>query len=148
MKKIIDSGILESVISFGKTTISDYKILLDILWIISNVAADKSSSVAYVVALGGESLLLDNLTNSNLEIVEQSIWGLSNIAGDNANHRDLLHSKNIYAILQKVMALKRNDIPFEFWNKFAWLVGNLVRGKPPIMHSVAQKLFNIYTILL
>jgi hypothetical protein len=71
IKKIIDSGILESVISFGKTTISDYKILLDVLWIISNVAADKSSSVAYVVALGGESLLLDNLTNSNLEIVEQ-----------------------------------------------------------------------------
>jgi hypothetical protein len=57
---------------------------LDVLWIATNIASGDSDLTNYVVSVNGLDFFLKHLSHASYSIVEQSFWGIGNIAGENA----------------------------------------------------------------
>lgn len=68
------------------------------------------------------------LSSNHIEVVEQVIWGLGNIAGDSATTRDsVLHA----GALQKIAGVLENaPTGSSFQRNASWALSNLCRGRP------------------
>jgi len=56
------------------------------------VASGKNDHVQVLIDKGCITSFVQLLSSSSNEVIEQAIWGLGNIAGDNPNIRDLVIS--------------------------------------------------------
>ena len=85
--------------------------------------------------LGGIDIFMKLLQSPELNVCEQAVWALGNIAGDGAKFRD----KVILAgILKPLLALvEPNAMNFTFLRNLTWTLSNLCRNKnpsPPMEH--------------
>lgn len=69
-------------------------------------------------------MLIKLLSSSNRELVEQAIWGLGNIIGDNWNYRDLLLE---HGILKPLLSFVSIPIKAQFQRTLVWVFVNIVR---------------------
>lgn len=68
------------------------------------------------------------LSSPSDEVVEQAIWTLSNIIGDNTEYRDMIIS---HGIIDCLIAQKIDTKTVSFLRTFIWVIVNLVRCKDP-----------------
>eukprot|EP01083_Nonionella_stella_P232314 819677_1 len=91
-QEIIKSGIIPKIIQFMYC--SNYNLVFESSWSITNIAASTSDCTYAVVNHGAINafinIILNNNFNFDLEIVINSIWGLGNICGDKKQFRDMI----------------------------------------------------------
>jgi len=59
---------------------------------LTNVASGNQQQTQLVVDLGLVTILITVLGSTNLEVVDQAVWALGNIAGDSSKLRDYVIS--------------------------------------------------------
>ena len=77
------------------------------------------------------------LSSQHVEVVEQVIWGLGNIAGDSATTRDsVLHSG---ALDQIAAVLEKAPVGSSFLRNASWALSNLCRGRPQPEYDLVRR---------
>jgi len=135
IQPIIDAGVVPRLIQLI-SPLSPKKVQFEAAWCLTNICSGTTQQTRYVIEKGALAAFLSLLRSDDLEVVEQSVWGLGNIAGDNAQFRDLILQQNGAEELVKVLSkatslsLKRNG---------AWALSNLCRGKPAPPFALVYK---------
>lgn len=77
------------------------------------------------------------LVSPHVEVVEQVIWGIGNIAGDSSTTRDsVLHS----GALDKIATvLDKAPIGSSFLRNASWALSNLCRGRPQPDYNLVRR---------
>ena len=135
IQPIIDAGVVPRLIQLT-SPLSPKKVQFEAAWCLTNICSGTTQQTRYVIEKGALAAFLSLLRSDDLEVVEQSVWGLGNIAGDNAQFRDLILQQNGAEELVKVLAkastlsMKRNVV---------WALSNLCRGKPAPPFALVYK---------
>lgn len=95
----------------------------------TNVASGKSDHVNVLIEKGTINILVELLSSPHIEVVEQAIWGLGNIAGDSHKVRDLVISAGAVNPIAEI--LDRAQPGSSFVRNASWTLSNLCRGRPP-----------------
>jgi len=126
IQAVIDAGVVPRLVQLTSLS-SPKKVQFEAAWCLTNVCSGTTEQTRYVIENGALASFLSLLKSDDSEVVEQSVWGLGNIAGDNSEFRDQILQQNGTEELVKVLSkatslsLKRNG---------AWALSNLCRGKP------------------
>lgn len=92
-------------------------------------------------------MLVQLLVSPHIEVVEQAIWGLGNIAGDSYKVRDLVINEG--AIQPIATILDRAQPGSSFVRNASWTLSNLCRGRPPPEFSkVARAIASLSKVLI
>lgn len=87
------------------------------------------------------------LHSPHIEVVEQAIWGLGNIAGDSHKVRDLVISAG--AIIPIADILDKAQPGSSFVRNASWTLSNLCRGRPsPDFYKVARAIPSLAKVLI
>lgn len=81
-----------------------------------------------MIEKGTINVLVDLLSSSHIEVVEQAIWGLGNIAGDSYKVRDLVINAGAINPISDI--LDRAKPGSSFVRNASWTLSNLCRGRP------------------
>lgn len=81
-----------------------------------------------VVEAGGIPKLISLLNSTHLNVADQAIWALGNIAGDGPDTRDIVLNNNI---VDHINQLLTKEITTPFLQNIVWLMSNLCRNKNP-----------------
>ncbi|EFA77535.1 putative importin subunit alpha C [Heterostelium album PN500] len=144
---------LDEVVSFGFVPR-----LLDLLlstvpsiqcescWVITNILSGASKYVTFIIQSGGLVRLCSLVSSNDESLREQVIWAIGNIAGDNAQHRDLVLAANVLPML--LTYLRATNAKLSLKRLLIWTVSNLCRGKPkPSLALVGEALPVIANII-
>ena len=103
-------------------------ICFEALWALTNVASGTSHHTSEVHRSGVLVKAVELLTGPFPDLVEQSVWLLSNTAGDSPQYRDYCLSLDV---VPKFCHLCENvEMPISVRNQAMWALSNLCRGKP------------------
>lgn len=92
-------------------------------------------------------MLVELLNSPHLEVVEQAIWGLGNIAGDGAKIRDMVIAAGAINPISNI--LDRAQPGSSFVRNASWTLSNLCRGKPaPNFHAVKRAVPSLAKVLI
>lgn len=72
--------------------------------------------------------MIDLLSSPNDEVIEQAIWTLGNIIGDNVTFRDLIIA---HGFIDSLLAMDPDEKSISFSRTYIWVIVNLVRCKEP-----------------
>lgn len=110
-------------------------------WIITNIASGTKEQTESVVGLGAIKLLIDILgeNTASIQLIDQAIWALGNIGGDNEVCRDIIIEHNgAPRIAELISHLSGGDLSKIDFNPHlkvlrncSWLLSNLCRGSSP-----------------
>jgi importin subunit alpha-1 len=99
-------------------------------WALTNIASGNHDETLYVLQLGAVPHFVRLLATPNVDVLEQAIWALGNIAGDSPQCRDLVLTQGVLAPL-----LLTFDAPTppraSVLRNATWALSNLCRGKNP-----------------
>ncbi|KAH9259184.1 hypothetical protein BASA81_002804 [Batrachochytrium salamandrivorans] len=103
-------------------------------WSLTNIASGTSAHTLFVVRAGALGPLVRLLDSSSIEIREQAVWAIGNIAGDSPELRDSVIDRDVVPILirrldNELSAPAKKQHP-SFMRNAVWTIANLVRGKP------------------
>lgn len=98
IKKAVEFGFIPLLVHYlgSKNT----EIQLQAASAITSICSGSSSETQAVVSCGSVPLLLSLVSSqSDLQVCEQVVWALGNIAGDSIAYRDMLNSLNTFGVL-------------------------------------------------
>ena len=132
---ILDSGVVPKLIEIMRTS-KELEIQLDAAWSLTNLCSGTSEQTERVINCGVIPGFLSAFQSENQARIDQSIWGLGNIAGDSTEFRDLVIKEGgveaIANFLENVSTVNSKI-------HGVWALSNCCRGKPePTFHSIAR----------
>ncbi|XP_044757189.1 importin subunit alpha-1 [Coccinella septempunctata] len=119
-------------------------------WALTNIASGTPEQTAQVVQEGALSKLKLLLMSPRLDIVEQAVWAIGNIAGDGPLTRDLVLQCEILTDLLRLISHYSPNIPISLLRNIVWAISNLCRNKnpPPDFEIVRHALPTLAKLLL
>lgn len=131
---ITTPNIVEKLVSFLDRD-SERRLQFEATWSLTNIASGTSAHTALVVRAGALPSLIRLLNSPSVEIREQAVWAIGNIAGDSPELRDEVLNHNIVPILTSRLDIElslpaRKQHPSLMRNA-VWAIANICRGKPP-----------------
>lgn len=69
--------------------------IFEAAWALTNIASGCSYHTKGVVEVGSVPKLIRLLRHPDINIADQCIWALGNVAGDGAMHRDMLINQDV-----------------------------------------------------
>ena len=100
-QEILDSGLLPYFLQFLKST--DETQQFESAWIITNLLSGTSEQTAAVLEYDVIIQLLELTNSTSVNVVEQAMWGLGNIAGDCKEYCDQVVEKGFLDAVTKVI---------------------------------------------
>lgn len=92
------------------------------------MASGSSDHVGNLIDKGVVDHFVRLLSSPHIEVVEQVIWGLGNIAGDGTNGRSSVINAGAVTAISDI--LDHAQPGTSFMRNVSWALTNLCRGKP------------------
>lgn len=97
-------------------------------WALTNIASGSSDQTAAVVQEGAIPRLQALLSSPRIDVAEQAVWALGNIAGDGPVTRDMVLNCNV---LPDLLGLIKPTTSLSLLRNTVWAISNLCRNKNP-----------------
>ncbi len=106
------------------------KLIFEFSWILANIASGDGFYVQYLADLGIIPRALNLLQHESIEIKENVIYLLTNIAGESLEYRDQLLQGGIIDIVVYLYSTYVEGSSLTFLSEIAWFLSVLSRGSP------------------
>lgn len=126
-QSFIDVNLVPKFIGFLSRSDSP-KLQLESAWCLTNIASGSDQQVQVLISKGIIDSFVKLLQSQHIEIIEQVIWGLGNMAGDGPRIRNLVI--NAGAVDPIANYLDRAPVGSTFTRNASWTLSNLCRGRP------------------
>jgi importin subunit alpha-1 len=144
VQPIIDLGLVRQIIGMARDSDNPY-FQIEATWCITNIASGTSTQCQCLVDKGVIPVMVGILDSKYLTVVEQTIWAIANIAGDNSRNRDELLS---YGIMDKLIMIVNQCEAEYLVLRSLWAIANLCRGKPaPSFKLIKQGIIVLCKVL-
>lgn len=127
IKDMIEKGIIPLCVEFLNKHHSPL-LQFEACWALTNVASGTSEQTLEVVKYGAITKLVELLKSPAMNVAEQAVWALGNIAGDGPVARDMVLKEEALPLL---IALITPETPISFVRNIVWTLSNLCRNKNP-----------------
>lgn len=146
--EFLETGALPKLIQF-LTHKDNPDLLFEAAWTITNIASGSSEQTNEVVSANGVPALMHLLLSPYLNVAEQSMWALGNIAGDSTNLRDFVLDQGILKPLQTLAATALENEDSSILRNLAWTYSNLCRNRypPTALKYIVEMLPVLYRLL-
>ena len=104
------------------------KMQFEAAWCLTNVASGDHDHVHVLCSKGTVEAFVKLLNSKNIEVVEQAIWGLGNLAGDNTKIRDFVINAGAVNPIADMLDLIPGSCSFV--RNASWTLANFCRGRP------------------
>ena len=111
---------------------------IEATWCLTNIATGTNLQVSSLVEKGIIPLYVNCLNENNLNLLDQIIWGVGNIAGDCIEFRDMLLNHNAMSHMVNTYRKVKLSGDFKLLRSLIWAASNLCRLKPSpeIKHTI------------
>ena len=129
IQAVIDTNIVIELIKIVKEK-KDEHARIEATWCLTNIATGTNLQVSSLVEKGIIPLYVSALDENNLNLLDQIIWGIGNIAGDCIEFRDML--LNAHAMKHMVTTYRKVKMSgdLKLLRSLIWAASNLCRLKP------------------
>ena len=111
------------------------------------MASGNNDQVQVLIEKGTIRYLVTLLRSPHIEVVEQAIWGLGNMAGDSHKVRDLVIHEGAIPLIAEI--LDKAGPGSSFVRNASWTLSNLCRGRPaPPFSKVARGVGSLAKVLI
>ena len=122
------------------------KLIVECTWILANFAHGDSQHVEFLVKKEIIPLALGLLSHPDIDVRENVIWILSNIAAESHEYRDMLLDQDLPRKLEATICLEKSDD--SFLGLVSWLISNICKGPPyPEFHLVKLRVIFSFKFL-
>ncbi|CAJ0945702.1 unnamed protein product, partial [Mesorhabditis belari] len=124
----IENGVLNALVQ--ALGVEDDKVRFESAWSITNIVSGTSRQTLAAVQAGAIAPLIHLMVSPNLQLAEQCLWAVANIAGDSSQMRDLVLQHNgLQALMYLATIMDRLEVSFV--RTIAWSFSNMCRHKNP-----------------
>ncbi len=123
------------------------KLQFEAAWCLTNVASGTYEHVQVLIQKGTVDQLIKLLRSPHIEVIEQAIWGIGNIAGDGPRIRDIVIAAG--AVNPIADLLDQVTTGQSFTRNASWTLSNFCRGRPaPDIEKVKRCLPTLARVLM
>jgi importin subunit alpha-6/7 len=143
---VIDANLIPRFISFlSRADVP--KLQFEAAWCLTNVASGDHEHVQVLLNKGTVDAFVRLLQSPHFEVIEQAIWGLGNLAGDNTRVRDIVIAAGAVDPIANLLDQTQNNPSFV--RNASWTLANFCRGRPgPKFEQVARCIPSLARILM
>ena len=103
----------------------------------TNIASGETEHVVYLIQNDVLKHYIPLLNSPNLEIVDQVVWGLGNMAGDSSLSRDYVIESGVVDLIAAV--LDNCQVGSSLQRNASWALSNLCRGRPSPQYQKVRR---------
>lgn len=145
IQAVIDANLVAVFITLLHHQIPKFQ--FEAAWCLTNIASGTNDHVSNLIEKDVLQHFMVLMNSPHLEVVEQVIWGIGNIAGDSPMTRDSVI--NCGAIDKIAAVLDKATIGTSFMRNASWALSNLCRGRPqPQYHLVKRAIPSLIKVLI
>jgi hypothetical protein len=127
LDKVISTGVVPRLVELLSR--DDHPSLqFESAWALTNIASGTSEHTLVVIQANAVPCFIRLMQSPSLEVVEQCVWALGNIAGDSPKCRDYILGLNAVQPLVAVIMSAQAKVTTR--RNAVWALSNLCRGKP------------------
>jgi importin subunit alpha-1 len=94
IQSVIDANVVPRLIYFlSRADVP--KIQFEACWCLTNIASGTADNTKVIIDKGAIPIFIELLSSPKQDVMEQAVWALGNIAGDNANFRNIVTNAGI-----------------------------------------------------
>ena len=158
IKYVVSTGVVDRFLHYvGAAFDAEAPIQLEASWCLTNIVSGDSDDCSACVQAGAIGSLCRVLsTTTFVDVKEQVLWAIGNIAGDSVDLRDQLLAADILPSVLEILDPRRplnngeggEALPVSMRRTTAWVLSNLCRGKPRPPYSIVSPVLPVLSALL